>query len=181
MDTTSLHLDLADLTAGLDAVRESPRDQGRVELVIRRPATEQRELLSEAHLDPVLGLIGDNWQDRDSGLSRQLTLMNARAAQLIAGTRERWPLAGDQVYVDLHLGPENLPPGTRLAIGDAVIEVSDEPHRGCKKFMARFGLDALKFVNSEVGYSLNLRGINTRIIQAGTVRPGDLIRKLEQA
>ena len=91
--------------------------------------------------------------------------MNARAAALVAGDRERWPLAGDQLYVDLDLSGENLPPGTRLAIGSAVVEVTDEPHTGCKKFSARFGLDALEFVNSPEGRALNLRGINTRVVE----------------
>ena len=95
--------------------------------------------------------------------------MNARSTALVAGDRERWPLAGDQLYVDLDLSGEHLPPGTRLAIGTAVLEVTADPHTGCKKFSARFGLEALMFVNSPEGRALNLRGINTRIVQAGTV------------
>src|SRR5690606_22235095 len=101
-----------------------------------------------------------------------------RAAALVARTRDRWALAGDQLYVDLDLSDDNLPPGTRLAIGSAVLEVSPAPHRGCKKFMARFGLDALRFVNSEQGYALHLRGINATVAQSGVVRAGDLVTKL---
>ena len=104
--------------------------------------------------------------------------MSSRAAALVAGDRERWPLAGDQLYVDLDLSDENLPPGTRLALGSAVLEVTDEPHTGCKKFTARFGLDAMVFVNSPVGRALNLRGINARVVESGTVRVGDAVTKL---
>ena len=104
--------------------------------------------------------------------------MNARAAAAIAGERERWPLAGDQLYVDLDLSLANLPPGSRVQIGSAVIEFSEAPHTGCAKFSARFGVDALRFVNSPTGRELRLRGANCRVVVAGTVRPGDAIRKL---
>ena len=104
--------------------------------------------------------------------------MNDRAAQAIAGSKERRPLAGDQLYVDLDLSIENLPAGTRLAVGDAVIEVTPEPHTGCAKFSARFGTEALKFVNKSPGRELRLRGVNTRVVTPGTVRAGDAISKL---
>jgi MOSC domain-containing protein YiiM len=104
-------------------------------------------------------------------------VMNARSAALVAGARERWSLAGDQLYVDFGLGYGDLPPGTRLAVGSAVIEITAEPHRGCGKFAARFGVDALKFVNSAVGRELNLRGVNARIVEGGVVRAGDSIRR----
>ena len=86
--------------------------------------------------------------DGSANPDAQLTLMNARVVALVAGERERWPLAGDQLYVDLDLSADNLPPGTRLAVGSAVIEVTPEPHTGCAKFSARFGSEALRFVNS---------------------------------
>ena len=179
------HLATDDLHAGLDHVRSSPKDNGRVELIVRRPAERQREVLEEARLDVVDGLIGDGWNVRISQRTgkgpdpdRQLTLMNARAAALVAGTADHGGLAGDQLYVDLDLGYDNIPPGTRLQVGSAVIEVSAAPHTGCAKFTARFGKDALRFVNSDVGRQLNLRGINTKIVEAGTVRTGDTIRKL---
>jgi hypothetical protein len=180
------HPNAATLSAGLDHVRASPADQGTVELVVRRPTVDAREVVAEAHLDPVDGLVGDSWRARGSSSTddgsadplRQITLMNARAAQLVAGTEERWPLAGDQLYVDLDLSVDNLPPGTRVALGSAVVEVTEPPHRGCDKFAARFGRDALRFVNSVEGRALNLRGINTRVVSAGVVRPGDPARKL---
>lgn len=172
------HLDLTALESGLDQIRQSPAEQGPVELVVRRPATDQREVLDEGRLDPVAGLVGDAWRDGKADPDRQVTLMNARLIGLLAGSRDRWQLAGDQLYVDLDLSEENLPPGTRLAVGPAVLEVTAAPHRGCKKFAARYGLDALRFVNSPAGYALRLRGMYTRVVRGGLVRPGDPIRRL---
>jgi len=180
------HVDNETLEAGISEVRRAPTDEGRVELIVRRPAVDEREVLDEADLVEGEGLAGDTWRVRGSrrtpdGLANpaaQLTVMNARAAALIAGDKERWPLAGDQLYVDLDLSVENLPPGSRLAIGSAVVEVSPDPHTGCAKFNARYGEAALRFVNSTVGRELNLRGINARVITGGTVRTGDAIRKV---
>jgi MOSC domain-containing protein YiiM len=173
-----VHLDLAVLEAGLDEIRRAPADNGTVELIIARPAEDARTVLTEGQLDTARGLVGDTWQHGKADPERQLTVMNARAIGLLAQSRERWGLAGDQLYVDLDIGARNLPAGTRLAVGEAVIEVTSAPHRGCKKFAARFGLDALRFVNSEVGYALKLRGINARVVTGGAVRPGDPVRKL---
>lgn len=180
------HFDLATLEGGLDEIRSSPTDSGRVELICRRPEVEQREVLDEVTLDEHLGLVGDNWHLRGSKSTSdgsahpdmQLTLMNARSAALIAGDPERRPLAGDQFYIDFDLSLQNLPPGSRLRLGEAVVEITEIPHRGCGKFSARFGVDALKFVNSEVGRELNLRGVNARIVRGGLVRAGDPITKL---
>jgi len=166
-------------------LRGCPRDVGTVELIVRRPAVEEREVLYEAELDPAEGLVGDCWRTRGSKATEdgsahpdmQLTLMNARLISLIAGTRDRWPLAGDQLYVDFDLSNEHLPPGTRLELGSAVIEITDQPHTGCGKFIKRFGADALKFVNTPVGRDLNLRGIYARVIEGGTLRAGDEIRR----
>jgi MOSC domain-containing protein YiiM len=174
----------AELEAGLDHLRASPRGEGVVELIVRRPAPDERETVDEAELDLVEGLVGDSWRARGRSGGRpanekaQITVMNARSTALVAGDRERWPLAGDQLYVDFDLSDEHLPPGTRLAVGSAVIEVTDDPHTGCKKFSTRFGLEALQFVNSPEGRALNLRGINTRVVEPGTVRVGDAIRRL---
>ena len=171
------------LEASLPEIRRSPSETGRVELIVRRPTPEEREVLDEAELDLVEGLVGDCWLTRGSKAmpdgsanpDAQLTLMNARAAAAIAGDRGRWPLAGDQLYVDFDLSASNLPPGSRLRIGSALIEVTAEPHTGCGKFVRRFGVEAQKFVNSPAGRELNARGINTRIVDPGTVRVGDAI------
>jgi MOSC domain-containing protein YiiM len=167
------------LEAGLDKVRRSPSDAGRVELIVRRPETGEREVLGEGTLDAVVGLQGDNWGTRtDSPNAKaQVTLTNARATALVAQTPERWELAGDQFYVDFDLSGANVPPGTQLAIGSAVVEITEIPHRGCRKYLDRFGADALKFVNSEAGLELNLRGVNARVVVGGVVRTGDEIRK----
>ncbi len=180
---------MAALEAGLDEVRQSPKDDGVLQLIVQRPERGERELVDEGSLDTSVGLVGDNWATRGStgtpdgsaDPELQLTLMNSRAADLMAGGRERWHIAGDQLFVDLDIGIENLPPGTRLAIGSAVLEVSVKPHTGCAKFSARFGTDALRLVSSAVGQELRLRGVNTKVVQSGAIRVGDAVRKLGQA
>jgi len=174
----------SELGAGLDHVRAAPSDEGVLELIVRRPAVDEREVLEEAELDLELGLVGDSWSSRGRSGGRtanrdaQITVVSARAVALAARDRDRWPLAGDQLYVDLDISRDNLPPGTRLAIGSAVVEVTAEPHTGCKKFRARFGMEALELFNSPQGRALNLRGINTRVVEPGVVRTGDSVRKL---
>jgi len=182
---TIRHLTMDELMAGLDHIRESPEDDGVLELIVRRPAADAREVLEEAELTLEDGLVGDRWgrrRKRDpltpSDTGNQLTLMNARVIALLSGDRARWPLAGDQLYVDLDLGRANLPPGTLIALGSAVIEISAEPHTGCGKFSARFGADAVRFVNSPLGRDLQLRGVNARVFQGGAVRVGDVASKL---
>jgi MOSC domain-containing protein YiiM len=177
---TVRHLTRAELEAGLELIRNSPTDNGIVELIVSRPQSGARDVLDEARLDPAAGLINDSWATRDAAPdpATQLTVMNARAIALFAQDRARWPLAGDQLYVDLDLAHDNLPPGSRLELGGAVIEVSAEPHTGCGKFVQRFGVDAMKFVNSPLGRQLHLRGINARVICAGAVRVGDRVRKV---
>lgn len=166
----------------VDEIRAAPADDGTVELIVRRPAVDARELLAEATLDERLGLVGDRWAGRDVAttpvyLSAQVTVISTRVLAALEPDRARWPLAGDQLYVDLDLGTENLPPGTRLAVGDAIIEVSETPHTGCSKFSARFGGDAQRWVNSPIGRALRMRGLNARVIRGGVVRTGDAIRK----
>jgi hypothetical protein len=181
-----VHPTREELEAGLAGVRRSPAGSGRLELIVRRPGVDGRESVAEAELDRDEGLVGDGWRVRGSRRTpdgaahrgRQVTVMNSRLAALVAGTEERWALAGDQLYVDLDLSGDNLPPGTRLAVGEAVLEVSDQPHLGCEKFAARFGREALHFVNSATGRALNLRGVNTSVVVSGTVRVGDTVTKV---
>ena len=181
------HLTTVELEAGLDEIRRAPATEGVVELIVRRPAEGEREVLAEGVLDLTEGLVGDMWLRRGSrrtpdgsaNPNAQLTLMSARVVDLVAaGEKERWALAGDQLYVDFDISVANLPPGTRLALGSAVIEVTPEPHTGCAKFHARFGGDAHRFVNTKAHRQLRLRGLNAKVIQPGTVATGDTIRKL---
>jgi hypothetical protein len=183
--TDLCHQLLAELEAGLECIRQSPRDRGILELVVRRPREGEREVLTTGELCLRQGLVGDTWSTRRSVRSAdgsphpdmQLNIMNSRVIALVAQARERWPLAGDQLYIDLDLSTENLRPGTRLALGSAVIEITAQPHTGCHKFCTRFGPDALKFVNSPVGKELHLRGVNARVVQPGVIRVGDVVCK----
>jgi hypothetical protein len=181
------HVSREELDAGVHQVRGAPREVGTVELVVRRPAEGEREVLDVGELDLVEGLVGDSWKrrrtrstpDGSPNPDMQLNVMSARVVDLVAGgARDRWPLAGDQLYLDLDLSEEHLPVGTRLALGDAVIEVTPPPHTGCAKFMKRFGVDAHKFVNAKEHRPLRLRGLCAKVVQPGTVRPGDAVRKL---
>jgi hypothetical protein len=179
-------LTMSELEAGLDAIRQSPRDDGVLRLIVRRPKVNDREILAEGKLDVAVGLVGDSWSRRGSSRSRdgaahpdmQINIMNARVIALLAASDDRWALAGDQLYIDLDLSGRNLPPGTRLAVGTAVLQITDQPHTGCAKFLSRFGADALKFVNSSVGKELHLRGVNARVVETGTVRVGDSVQKV---
>lgn len=179
-------LDDATAAEWLAEVRRSPADAGTIELIVRRPATDAREVVDEAELDVHVGLVGDNWlargsRNRPDGSAdpdAQLNIMNSRAALLVAGGPERVPLAGDQLFVDLDLSPANVPPGTRLALGTAVIEITAKPHTGCAKFTKRFGLAAHRWVNGLDGKANHLRGVCAKVVQPGTVRRGDTITKV---
>lgn len=181
-----MHLTTADLESALDELRAAPADGGRVELIVRRPGHGEREILDEGTLEVTAGLVGDNWATRGSTRTpdgaahpeMQLNVINARLSRLVAVDPDRRALAGDQLHVDLDLSEENLPPGTRLSLGSAVIEVTAQPHTGCAQFVERFGKDAMRFVNSPLGRQLRLRGLNAKVVVSGTVRPGDEIRKL---
>lgn len=181
------HATLRELEEGLAEIRRSPRGAGTLRMIVRRPRPGAREVLEEAELDPIVGLVGDDWSRRGSAHTpdgaphpeTQLTLMNARVIALVAREESRWPLAGDQLFVELDLGEESLPPGARLRAGSAVIEITPTPHTGCKKFLARFGADALRFVNARATRSLRLRGVNARVLRRGRVRRGDLLRRID--
>lgn len=182
----STHLSTAQLEAGLARLLAAPKDAGRLDMIVRRPGVGEREVLEAGVLDLEEGLVGDTWRarpssrmpDRSPHPDMQINVMASRVIDLVAGQRDRWALAGDQLFLDMDLSAVNLPAGTRLAIGEAVLEVTAQPHTGCGKFVERFGADAMKFVNSPTGRSLNLRGINARVVRPGTVRVGDRARKL---
>ena len=184
--TTGKQLSTEELEQGLDTIRQSPQDEGALKLIVRRPDVDQRESIAIGHLDISEGLVGDNWQARGSrhmpgGVAdpdMQLNIMNSRVAELVADGLERRELAGDQLYLDMDLSTENLPPGTRLAVGEAIVEVTEPPHTGCKKFAARFGKDAVVFVNSGFGKTQNFRGICAKVIQSGDIKTGDVARKV---
>ena len=180
------YLSMTDLEAGMDYIRQSPEDHGVLKMIVRRPRDDERDVIEHGELDLSEGLVGDNWKIRGSkhmpdgsaNPDAQITVMNARTIELVAQDEERWSLAGDQLFIDINLSDENLPPGTRLAIGSAIIEVSAQPHTGCRKFSDRFGVEALKFVNSPEGKRLHLRGINTRVVRGGVIHVGDVVQKI---
>ncbi len=177
---------LEHLQTQIKHIQDSPKDSGSVVLIVRRPTTEEREIISQGRLIPTAGLEGDNWHERGSASmpdgsanpEAEITLMNTRVIQALTENESRWALAGDQFFVDFDLSEENIPAGSRLAIGSAIVEVSPLPHNGCKKFSARFGVDALKFISMAENKPLRMRGINAKIIQAGDVKQGDLILKI---
>jgi hypothetical protein len=185
-DESPKHPKIHELEAGLEEIRRSPKDEGVLRLIVRRPRANAREVLEEGQLDPVRGLVGDTWEKRRGfrGLigsayhDKQLNIMNARAIALVAQSTDRWALAGDQLYIDLDLSADNLPPGTRLRLGSAVIEITAQPHTGCAKFAARFGTEAVRFVNSPEGKKLRLRGLNAKVVVPGVIRVGDTATKL---
>lgn len=184
--STAKQLSTAELEQGLDHILQSPKDEGALELIVKRPEVDQRESVPTARLDVEQGLVGDNWLARGdwqiaggaADPEMQLNIMNARVAALVADDPDRRQLAGDQLYLDMDLSYENLPPGTQLAIGDAVVEVTEPPHTGCKKFAKRFGKDAIVFVNAGLGKQLNFRGICAKVVQSGDIKIGDRAQKI---
>ena len=128
MQTDIEHLSAADLEAGLDEIRNSPKDQSVLDLIVSRPEEDAREVMELADLNVEVGLVGDTWRDRPSARSgdgkahpdMQITMMNSRVAALVAQSKDRWALAGDQLFVDLDLSKANVPPGTRILVGSAI-------------------------------------------------------------
>lgn len=179
---TVTHLNMAELEGNLEDIKSSPKEEGQLTLIVKRPQSGEREVVEEGELSVAEGLVGDNWSTRTPGVplepERQLTIMNARVAGLLAQDPDRWQLFGDQLYMDLELSETNLPVGTRIALGEAVIEVTPIDHTGCKKFAERFGVDAVKFVSTPVGKALRLRGMYAKVVQPGAIRAGDRVRKL---
>jgi len=180
------HLSLEELKDGLAGILLSPKDRGMLKAIVIRPETDARVSLQQCELSPEGGVHGDNWAkgcwmslpDGRPHPDVQIAIMNARAIALIAQEEARWPLAGDNLFVDLDLSAANLPAGTRLAIGPALLEITAVPHNGCQKFAARFGVEATRFVNSKEGKRLHLRGIYARVVQPGTIAVGDPVTKL---
>ena len=180
------HLTLEELRGGLGEIQRSPKDRGALRGIVIRPETDARASLQQCELSPELGVHGDNWAkgcwmslpDGRPHPDVQVTIMNARTIALIAQDEARWPLAGDNLVVDLDLSTENLPPGTRLTVGSSLLEITAVPHKGCSKFAARYGVDATRFVNSRDGLRLHLRGIYARIVGRGLITVGDTVEKL---
>ncbi len=180
------HQTAEQLEAGMAGVLDTPTDEGQVRLVVRRPGRGEREILDEGQLDTEQGLIGDDWINRP-GMNRdtpspyaQVTVMNARVAELVSGESEpaTWAQCGDQLYIDLDISEANMPAGTRLAVGEAILEVQPEPHTGCVQFRGWWGADALRHISTKEGQALRMRGANTRVVRSGAVRPGDSARVL---
>jgi len=176
---------MAEIEAGLAEAGPSPLDNGVLEMIVSRPEEERREVLEQALLDPDEGLVGDNWRARGSRHTEdgsanpdmQITMMNSRIIEQLAGERGRWPLAGDQLFVDIDVSPENLAPGQQFTIGEALLEITAVPHTGCAKFTGRYGSDAIRFVNSPEGRAARRRGVYARVIKAGLIKTGDKIMK----
>ena len=185
---TLVHLSMAELEAGLDEIRQSPKDSGVLQMIVKRPFTDQRVVLEEGELSLTDGLVGDSWKDRPSSRTEdgsahpemQLNIMNSRVIALLAQDKERWALAGDQLFIDLDMSEDNLPPGTQLKVGTAVIEITSQIHAGCAKFSARFGRDALRFVNGPEYKSMKLRGLNAKVVQPGSVHVNDVVSKVNE-
>lgn len=171
-------LTVEELEARWEQTEKSPQDMGTVEMIVRRPKPEQREELESATFTAEAGLAGDDWLRRSADPEAQITMMNSRLIHLLAGDKSRWAEAGDQLFVDLDISQDNLPPGTQLQIGEVVMEVSQLPHTGCTKFARRFGGAARKWIMSEVGEQERRRGVYTRVIQDGLIKLGDRIKKL---
>lgn len=178
-----MHRTTDELHAQLGTILDAPKDAGPIEMIVRRPRENEREVVQSGELTTDGGLVGDSWIDRvdengDPYFPAQLTLMNARVAEAVAATRERWPLAGDQIYVDMDISHENLPAGSRIGVGDAVVEISEVPHTGCAKFSGRFGNEALRFVNVGPGRENRFRGVNAFVVEGGSFAVGDRVSKL---
>jgi hypothetical protein len=188
LDPSAVHVSAEALEAGLGQVLASPKDAGIVELIVCRPSSGQRQTVTDGLFDRAQGLIGDNWlqrgnartPDRQADPNAQLTLMNSRATALIACSKDRWALAGDQLFVNFDLSVANLPVDSLVKVGEATIVITANPHLGCAKFLKRFGEDAMEFVNSPRGRELRLRGVNAKIVEGGRIRVGDVISRIDR-
>jgi hypothetical protein len=179
-------LSISELRLGLDEIKSSPKNNGVLQMIVRRPHTETREVITHAQINLINGLEGDNWKSRGSkhtpdgsaNPEAQITLMNSRVIDLITNDKKDWQWAGDQLFVDMDLSIENLAPHSRIQVGSVILEISATPHTGCKKFSSRFGVEALEFISTPLGKSLRMRGVNAKVIQAGEIKVGDVLRKI---
>jgi len=177
---------ISELELGIDEIKSSPKDSGVLEMIVRRPETETREIINSVEINLENGLAGDNWKargsthtsDHSADPETQITLMNTRVIQLLSGDKENWGWAGDQLFVDMDLSMDNLPPHSQIQIGSVILEISAKPHTGCKKFSGRYGIEALEFISTPLGKSLRMRGVNAKVIQSGDIQVGDVIKKL---
>src|SRR5688572_8480293 len=180
------HLSPEEVEEGVQNIKQAPKDSGSLQMIVRRPAVDGREMVTKAKLDTSLGLEGDNWKDRGSSHTSdnsadpeaQITLMNSRVIDLLTNEKELWQLAGDQLFVEIDLSVDNLPPLSKIQIGSAILEISAKPHTGCKKFSGRFGIEALEFISTPLGKSLRMRGVNAKVIQSGEIQVGNTVKKL---
>jgi len=169
---------MQDIAHILDHVKASPKDGGVLKLIVLRLPDEQRQTPPRATLSAEHGVTGDRWSLKTNPDPLvQVSVMNSRFLEVIAGETERMNLAGDNLIIDLDLHIDNLPTGTRLRIGQALLEVTDSPHTGCKKFQRRYGKDALDITNTPEGSAMRLRGLLARVIRGGEVQVGDTIHK----
>ena len=184
-----IHLTEQEIMDGLNEVQKSPMNDGILEAIVIRPGSDERRSLEQCRLSPEGGTEGDAWArgcwlqlpDGRPDPAVQICIMNSRMINLVAGNRNRWELAGDNLFVDLNLSRENLQAGQLLSIGECVIEITEQAHNGCAKFSQRFGAPALKVVNSPLGKQLRLRGIYAKVITPGNVGVGNLIMKLSSS
>jgi hypothetical protein len=185
--SNELHLSLEELQSHLDSIKQSPQDDGILKAIVIRPVSNERVGMESSVVTPDGGVHGDRWAkqawlnlpEEELEPKAQITVMNSRAAEVIARNRARWPLAGDNLYVDLDLSEDNLQAGQQLSIGSAVFEITPQPHNGCGKFEQRFGAEALKWVNSEEGKHHHLRGIYIKVVKAGVINVDDTITKAD--
>ncbi len=182
----SKHLTRAELEAGLPEILQSPKDNGLVEAITVRPVSEERRVVQSTRMTLSGGVEGDHWangcwkstEDGKPHPDVQICIMNSRCINHIAGSRENWAPAGDNLFVDMDISPDNMPPGTRVSLGSVILEITDTPHNGCAKFVERYGREATVFVNTGEGKRLRLRGIYGRVVQDGAVSVGDVITKI---
>jgi hypothetical protein len=168
---------LEDLERMLESLLPAPTDQGQVRLVVMKGQGGRRETPERIFLNPIAkapGEAGDDQEDED-----QLAIMQHGVADLIANGQPL-PLFGDNLFLDLDLSLENLPPGSQLRVGKAILQVTPLPHNGCSKFRGRFGDNALRFVSKKELRHRNLRGIYMRVLEGGEVGPGDRVEVLSR-